>query len=224
MKKPDWSVTRFMAVVLASVALLAVTAGSSAAAPSEDPGHGGLGQSRVGVCHETGNGFIFIEVSEMGWVNGHSGRGDVLANGPEDCAGLTSTSTSTSQSVTSVSISANPASPQNVGTSVTFTASSSPSISTQYKWWVQAPGSSSWTMLADWGGNSYTWSTSNLAAGTYQIGVWAMAEGSSSDNYQAATQIAYTLNSTQNAALVTPSANGTSSDVGHGNGKGHGRR
>jgi thermitase len=91
-----------------------------------------------------------------------------------------------------VGFTGNPASPQATGTAVTFTATSACGTSTaHYKWWVQPPGGA-WTMVQDWGVNTFSWNTTGLAAGAYNVGVWVRAVGSSAD-YQDALGLGYTL-------------------------------
>jgi hypothetical protein len=79
---------------------------------------------------------------------------------------------------TGVSVGVSPSSPQPPGTTVTFTASATGCSSAEYKWWVLPPGGS-WQLARDWGGTTFTWNTSGLATGTYDISVYARAVGSS---------------------------------------------
>ena len=79
----------------------------------------------------------------------------------------------------SVSESANPASPQQSGTSVTFTASANGCTTPTFKFWLQAPGGA-WTVVQDFStANTWTWNTTGLAAGTYLLDVYARQNGSS---------------------------------------------
>lgn len=55
-------------VLLAALAVAAVTASGALAAPAQ----------KVGVCHNTGsakNPVVWIDVSTAGWANGHTGPG-----------------------------------------------------------------------------------------------------------------------------------------------------
>jgi len=89
---------------------------------------------------------------------------------------------------TTVSFTANPASPQAQGTVVAVNATASCGTSTaQYKWWVQPPGGA-WAMVQDWGGNTFSWNTTGLAAGAYRLAVWARAVGSTADLDSASAQ------------------------------------
>jgi hypothetical protein len=68
-----------------------------------------------------------------------------------------------------------PASTATVGTSVTFTATAGgcPNPNPVYQFWVLAPGASSWTMVQAYStSNTFIWSTTGKAPGTYQIAVW----------------------------------------------------
>ena len=74
------------------------------------------------------------------------------------------------------SIGPNPAPPQPVGTSVTFTPSSS-GCTGQRKFWLLPPGGA-WTVVQAYGvGSTWSWNTAGQAPGVYEVGVW---EGSSS--------------------------------------------
>lgn len=77
----------------------------------------------------------------------------------------------------SASLASNVASPQTAGTSVNFTASSTGCGSPSYEYWLLAPGGS-WTVQRGYGSAAWSWSTAGLAAGVYQVGVWALQSGS----------------------------------------------
>ena len=83
---------------------------------------------------------------------------------------------------TSADVSAAPASPQNAGTAVTLTGSSTTCSHPEYQFFLQPPGGSfvgqGWQA---WNGTStatFNWPTTGLAPGTYGIGVWARNSGS----------------------------------------------
>jgi hypothetical protein len=78
---------------------------------------------------------------------------------------------------TGVALTPSAAPPQTPGPSITFTASASGCSGAQFKFLTLAPGGS-WTMQRDYGASSWAWNTTGLAAGTYQIGVWARQPGS----------------------------------------------
>lgn len=64
-------------------------------------------------------------------------------------------------------------SPEQVGTAVTFTASSSSCANPQYEFWLEQPDGS-WAIVQDYGvSNTYAWTTTGDAAGVYDISVWA---------------------------------------------------
>src|SRR5919109_2435333 len=79
---------------------------------------------------------------------------------------------------TSVSQTASPASPQPPGTAVTFTATAAGCPSPTYEFWLLAPGGS-WTVMQAWSSsNKWTWNTSGLASGTYQLNTYVRQSGS----------------------------------------------
>src|SRR5919109_3678905 len=79
---------------------------------------------------------------------------------------------------TSVSQTASPASPQPPGTAVTFTATAAGCPSPTYEFWLLAPGGS-WTVMQAWSAsNKWTWNTSGLASGTYQLNTYVRQSGS----------------------------------------------
>ncbi len=74
---------------------------------------------------------------------------------------------------------------------MTLTAAASGCTSAEYKWWVMPPGGS-WAIVRDWGAAAFSWNTTGLAAGTYQLFVYARAVGSAAD-YQAYSGQPYVL-------------------------------
>lgn len=78
---------------------------------------------------------------------------------------------------TSTSLSGSPASPQVSGTTITFPAGGTRCPSAQHEFWLLAPGGS-WTVVQPYGACTWTWNTSGLAPGVYQVGVWARQPGS----------------------------------------------
>ena len=100
--------------------------------------------------------------------------------------------TSSSYTVTTckgVSLSAAPASPAAVGTTVTLTATATgcPNPSPVYQFWVLAPGATSWTVVQAYStSNTFSWTTTGKAAGTYQVAVWvrdASSAGANSNSF-----------------------------------------
>jgi hypothetical protein len=69
-----------------------------------------------------------------------------------------------------------------------------------YEFWVLAPGASSWTMVRAYSTTAtFAWNTTGLAAGTYQVVVWARdassagATGNSLGTWDVQAGITYTL-------------------------------
>src|SRR5262249_15478107 len=119
-------------------------------------------------------------------------------------------------SCTSVGVSPAPASPQNVGGSVVFTATAAGCPSPLYRFWLLSPGGSAYTMVQDYSASAtFNWNTTGLVPGTYHLSVWARdansagASGNASgrwDTYNGST--AYTLTSCTSVSVST--APGTS--------------
>ncbi|MDX6255951.1 MAG: hypothetical protein QOJ11_2285, partial [Frankiales bacterium] len=100
----------------------------------------------------------------------------------------------------SASLAPSAAQPQAPGTSITFTASSIGCSSPQYEFWLLRPGGT-WTVARGYSAaSSWTWNTAGLAPGTYQVGVWALATGST------ATRDSYFIGSYQLAVPVCTAA------------------
>jgi outer membrane protein assembly factor BamB len=75
------------------------------------------------------------------------------------------------------SLSTAAASPSAPGAMVTFSATAARCPAAQFRFWMLPPGGS-WTMQRDYGSSSWTWNTSGLSPGTYELGVWARQAGS----------------------------------------------
>lgn len=75
------------------------------------------------------------------------------------------------------SLSTDVASPQAVGTTVTFTGAATGCPTPQFRFWVRPPGGS-WAVQQDYGAATFKWSTAGLAIGTYQFEVDARNQGS----------------------------------------------
>ena len=59
------------------------------------------------------------------------------------------------------------------GTTVTVTGAATGCPSPLYEFWMLAPGGS-WTLVQGYSSNaSFTWNSTNHAAGTYRFSVWA---------------------------------------------------
>lgn len=96
-------------------------------------------------------------------------------------------------SLVATGISANLASPQPVGTTVTFTTGAAGGTAPySYKWWIYS--GVSWTLLRDWTTSStLTWTPS--APGTYLIGVWVRGANTTADTYSTNYSIPYVVGS-----------------------------
>ncbi len=82
--------------------------------------------------------------------------------------------------------------PQQVGTTITFTATASDGIPPyQYKWWLTTDNWQTWSLLRDWGENTYAWTPTVPAS--YQVGVWARSSGTTADAPQATRGLAFTI-------------------------------
>lgn len=87
-----------------------------------------------------------------------------------------------------------PASPQQTGTAVTLTASSSTCSNPQYEFYELAPGGS-WTVAQAWSSTStFAWTTTGATTGTYEFQVW-VRDSSSTNPYDTYSSMAYTLTS-----------------------------
>jgi len=81
------------------------------------------------------------------------------------------------------------------GTAIAFTATSTGCASPEYAFWVLPPGGS-WTLKQPYSPTAtFTWTTSGLRTGAYQVAVWARQHGSgSAGGYDVGAGGAYTLN------------------------------
>ena len=90
-------------------------------------------------------------------------------------------------------IGGSPASPSDVGTTVTLTATAFGCDAPQFRWWVQNT-LGVWQIVKDYPAatNTYNWSTAALPAGTYLLGVWVRQAGSTA-SHEAYGYNTYTL-------------------------------
>ena len=96
---------------------------------------------------------------------------------------------------TAATASAAPASPQAHGATITFTAGASGCANPRYQFWIQAPGSTTWTIVQAYSSSaSYSWNTSGLAPGVYRYSVWVRdaASAASYDTYFPGTSFTLT--------------------------------
>ena len=93
-----------------------------------------------------------------------------------------------------LSLSASPASPQAIGTQVTFTGAASGGSGTyEYEFWGRPAGASTWSPAQGYSTtNSWTWNTTTVAAGAYEIKVNARSVGSTA-GYEATQTVTYTV-------------------------------
>jgi spore germination protein YaaH len=103
------------------------------------------------------------------------------------------TVTITPGACTSAGLSPNVASPQTVGTQVTFTASSVGCPKPLYEFWLQHPDGTWHEMQAFSAGATWQWSTGGLARGVYHIHVWANNQGAGTSMFQTYGSATYTL-------------------------------
>ncbi len=118
----------------------------------------------------------------------------------------------------SVSLASDIASPQTVGATVNFTATSIGCPVPFYQWFVR-DATGNWNIVPgkDFAHSSATlaWNTTGLPEGTYQIGVWAKQTGSG-NSYDAFAFVTYTLTITHCTAVnlgtsvTSPQATGSS--------------
>ncbi|HLQ62957.1 MAG TPA: glycosyl hydrolase family 18 protein, partial [Candidatus Acidoferrales bacterium] len=84
-------------------------------------------------------------------------------------------------SCSSATLAATPSPPQPPGTAVTVTASAAGCFKPEYALWVMPPGGS-WSLVRGFGSSpTFSWITSGLAAGLYQLDAWVRESGSTSN-------------------------------------------
>ena len=88
------------------------------------------------------------------------------------------------------------------GTTIAFTASAMGCPNPEFEYWVLAPGGY-WQLLRAYGGATFSWTTSAIPLGTYQVAIWARQQGGGTATYEAGAGGAYTLTGCT-SAQVTP--------------------
>jgi len=93
------------------------------------------------------------------------------------------------------------ASPQNLGTTINFTASATGGVPPyQFKWWLY--NGASWSLLSDWSAsNSFAWAPPSPNP-NYQIAIWARSAGNAADRAEAYRALAFSIGSNLAAALA----------------------
>jgi len=120
-----------------------------------------------------------------------------------------------------VTASALPASPQNVGTAVTITATASgcPDANPQFEFWIRYPNAACCQLAQTYGtSNVYNWATAGLQGGVYTFAVWVKDANSNGINanglgrYDAYFVFTYTLNASPcTGVTASTSPSGTAS-------------
>jgi PQQ-like domain len=124
-----------------------------------------------------------------------------------------------------VAVGVAPSSPQPVGTPVTVTATASgcPNPNPVYRFWMQAPGSSAYTLVQDYStANVFNWNPTGVLPGTYRFSVWARDANSTGvfgnpygrwDTYNNNTTFTLTTCTSVAVGVVPPSATGVGTGV-----------
>jgi hypothetical protein len=108
-------------------------------------------------------------------------------------------------SMSSASVSASLASPRQVWTAVTFTASGTGGSGPySFKWWVQKNGGA-WVLRQEWS-TSTTFSWTPSEPGNYVIGVWGRSAGNGADTPQAIGTMPYLVSAMQPGPPMTGSS------------------
>ncbi len=103
-------------------------------------------------------------------------------------------------------LSAAPAAPQQSGTQVTFTATTSGCANPLYEFWARWQGYGTWQLLQGYStSNVYNWNSTGAAAGTEYFGIWVKDVGSSTSTFDGNASIPYSV-TTATCASVTISA------------------
>jgi len=97
--------------------------------------------------------------------------------------------------VSELTVTIDKASPQSIGSKVTFTATTTGgSGNYEYYFTVRNPSSGTWSVGQAYSGkNAWTWDTAGLDTGTYTIQVWSRSSGSLS-SYEVYRSTSYTIN------------------------------
>jgi hypothetical protein len=93
---------------------------------------------------------------------------------------------------TVTSLAANPGGPRLIGTSITLqAAAASGKAPYQFKYWGSTDGGATWSVLREWGGNTFVWTPAVSAS--WLLGVWVRSAGSTADAYEDAALLGYLI-------------------------------
>jgi hypothetical protein len=102
---------------------------------------------------------------------------------------------------------ATPAPPQQSGTQVTLTATTSGCPNPLYEFWARWQGSSTWQLLQGYSNsNVYRWNSAGAAAGTEQFGIWVKDVGSATSTFDANSSIPYSVTTATCASVAVTAA------------------
>lgn len=145
---------------------------------------------------------VLVLISGVALAHQSPGANRALAQPSE-----TALSLQTNSPCTAVSETASPTSPRPVGTAVVVTSVATGCSSPTYQYWLRGPGLG-WSIVQPWSASgTYTWTTTGLTPGTYQVAVWSRQAGSTATS-EWNVQIDYTLTGAVpcSAVLETASA------------------
>ncbi len=165
-------------------------AGADAAVDAATDAHADSA-SDTGVDAEAGAGVDAGAGAEAG--SGTTGNSDAASDGGADASGSPDATSSAGGPCTGGTLTGMPGSPQPAGTAATLSATSSTCLSPQYEYWVGSPGSV-WTVLQPWtASNSFSWDTTGMSNGNYQLEVWIKDASSSALYYDTYAVLPFTI-------------------------------
>jgi hypothetical protein len=136
------------------------------------------------------------------WVRNASSTADAYDNANSN-ASIGYVITAGASPLTVTNLTANAASPQVVGTAITFTATAGGGTAPyQFKWRISIDGGTSFTTVQDWSSSaSFTWQTAMPVADA-RIAVWARNSGVTADTPQAQATMGYVIAAPSAGPLV----------------------
>jgi hypothetical protein len=173
-----------------------------------DSGTGGSGISSVTVSGAAATGGTATGNNTANWSRSVSlviGTNNIAVEARDGANNLSASQITINRivaPVTGVTLNSTPASPQQTGTPITFTASGSGGVAPrEYKFLVQQ-GSGAQQVAQTWSTTAtYTWTPS--AAGNYTVTVWARSAGVTTDAAQASAQRSYVITAPLVASLTS---------------------